>query len=204
MVAARRHEEKGQREDPDAELMLRAQRGDRQAFEELFRRHASAMVRFAARYVGDEARAEELAQEIFLRLHRSLPRYAPTARFKTFLYRIAANHCLNELRRPESRRGAFEPLPAEGPEREGMQPTRPDEMLEGKELEAAVNRALGCLPERERMALVLCRFQGLSYREIAAVLEASEAAIKSLVHRATVALSRGLGELSAIAPEDDA
>ena len=96
--------------DPDAALMLAFQGGDERAFRSLFEKHGRAMVSFCHHFVRDQARAEELAQDVFLKLHRSAARYQPTARFKTFLYRIASNHCLNELRRGEyaSRRAVQE------------------------------------------------------------------------------------------------
>src|SRR6266542_5329885 len=87
--------------DPDAALMLAFQRGDGAAFRALFERHARAMVAFCNHFVRNPARAEELAQDVFVKLHEAADRYRPTARFKTFLYRIASNHCLNELRRGE-------------------------------------------------------------------------------------------------------
>ncbi len=179
--------------DADRALVLRAQRGDTQAFAELFRRHSKPMVNFAYRYVGDRSRAEELAQDVFLKLHRTLGTYTPTSKFTTYLYRVAANHCLNELRR-----GEYRTRPLRGaPESEPVDPVdlgtpRPDEMAAARELERAVAEALAGLPERERLARVLCRFQGLPYREIAAAMETTESAVKSLIHRATVALAEAL------------
>jgi RNA polymerase sigma-70 factor (ECF subfamily) len=182
--------------DPDVTLMLRAQRGDQQAFEALFDRYSRAMVNFAYRYVGDRGRAEELAQDVFLKLHRSLSSYAPASKFRTFLYRIATNHFLNELRRGEYR---SRPTPLEGDEdrpRELVDDTAvmPDEMAEARQTEAAIGRALASLSDRERLAISLCRLQGLSYREIAEALETTESAVKALIHRATVALARRIEE----------
>ncbi len=87
--------------DADAALMLAFQQGDEGAFRRLFERHARSMVSFCHHFVRDSARAEELAQDVFVKLYRAADRYEPSARFKTFLYRIASNHCLNELRRGE-------------------------------------------------------------------------------------------------------
>ena len=87
--------------DPDAALMVAFQGGDERAFRSLFEKYGRAMVSFCNHFVRDRARAEELAQDVFLKLHRSADRYQPTARFRTFLYRIASNHCLNEMRRGE-------------------------------------------------------------------------------------------------------
>jgi RNA polymerase sigma-70 factor (ECF subfamily) len=179
--------------DADAELMLRVAGGDRSAFASLFDRHQRAVAQFAFRFVGDRARAEELTQDIFVKLYRNARRYRPSAKFKTFLYRVAANHCLNEVRRGEyrvkhvSHSPEDEGVPVETPAPESEQP---DQHLAGRELETAVGAALAGLSERERTAFTLCRFEGMAYREIAEVLQASEAAVKSLIHRATLAVAR--------------
>lgn len=187
--------------DVDAELMDRVARGDRSAFAQLFDRHQASVCRFAFRYVGDRAKAEELAQEIFVKLYKSAPSYRPTARFKTFLFRVAANHCLNEVRRGEYRvshettEGTDEterPLDVAAPPGEG-----PEETLQARELERAVSAALGELSDRERAAFTMCRFEGMAYRDIASALSATEAAVKSLIHRATLAVARKLSSLEA-------
>src|SRR5512138_3711559 len=99
--------------DPDAALMLAFQQGDEGAFRALFERYARAMFAFCHHFVRDAARAEELAQDVFVNLYRARDRYRPSARFRTFLYRVASNHCLNELRRPE--RGTRAQGPEDGP-----------------------------------------------------------------------------------------
>jgi RNA polymerase sigma-70 factor (ECF subfamily) len=177
--------------DADAELMLRVAGGDRRAFASLFDRHQRGVAQFAFRFVGDRARAEELTQDIFVKLYRNASRYRPSAKFKTFLFRVAANHCLNEVRRGEYRvkhvsegQEEGEPLETAAPDAEG-----PDQALAGRELESTVGAALAGLSERERVAFTLCRFEGMAYRDIALVLQASEAAVKSLIHRATLAVA---------------
>lgn len=179
--------------DPDAALMVAFQKGDEAAFRTLFERHARPMVAFCQHFVRDTARAEELAQDVFLKLHRVAPRYTPSARFKTFLYRIASNHCLNELRRGEYGARAVE---ADGEERDldalpGKGAT-PEEEAVGEALGRAVGELLRRLPERQRLAFVMCRFQGFSYEEIAEVLGVSVPAVKSLIHRATEAATQAL------------
>lgn len=178
--------------DPDATLMLAFQRGDERAFRTLFERNARAVVAFCHRFVRDAARAEELAQDVFLKLYRAADRYEPSARFKTFLYRIASNHCLNELRRGEYAARAPEGEPAD-PDGLPSRGPSPEASAEGAALERQVGALLDGLPEKQRAALVLCRFEGLSYEEIAEVLETSVSAVKSLVHRATVAAAAALG-----------
>jgi RNA polymerase sigma-70 factor (ECF subfamily) len=190
--------------DPDAALMLAFQQGDEGAFRTLFERHARAMFAFCHRFVRDAARAEELAQDVFVNLHRARDRYRPSARFKTFLYRVATNHCLNELRRGEyaaregaAGRGDAPPDPDTLPSGAAS----PEELARAGALEAAVKQLLSRLPEKQRTALVLCRFEGLSYEEIAQVLETSVPAVKSLIHRATVAAAEALAPFQPLARE---
>lgn len=183
--------------DADATLMLAFQRGDERAFRTLFERHARAMVAFCHHFVRDAARAEELAQDVFLKVYQAAARYRPTARFRTFLFRIASNHCLNELRR-----GEYAARPAAGagdpPEPDGLPSgaPSPEEAAEGAALEREVTALLATLPEKQRAAFVLCRLEGLSYEEIAEVLDTSVPAVKSLVHRATVAASAALARFA--------
>src|SRR5688572_33374619 len=89
--------------DSDAQMMLQVAAGDRRAFAVLFDRYHASVSRFALRFVGDRERAEELTQDIFVKLYRNAKGYRPTAKFKTFLFRVASNHCLNEVRRGEYR-----------------------------------------------------------------------------------------------------
>jgi RNA polymerase sigma-70 factor (ECF subfamily) len=186
--------------DPDAALMVAFQGGDASAFRTLFEKYAPAMVSFCHRFVRDHARAEELAQDVFLKLHAAARRYEPSARFKTYLYRIAANHCLNEVRRGKHQPVREQPHPdapgaADPDAHAGSLPT-PEEVSQGAALGRAVEVFLERLPANQRAALVLCRFEGLSYEEIAAVLDTSVSAVKSLIHRATVAATAALAPFS--------
>ncbi len=184
--------------DPDAALMVAFQRGDAAAFRTVFERHARAMVAFCHHFVRDQARAEELAQDVFVKLHQAADRYRPSARFRTFLYRIASNHCLNELRRGEygARRAAEGGAPAD-PDALPSSAATPEDAARGAALERAVGALLAGLPEKQRAALVLCRLEGMSYEEIAEVLDTSVSAVKSLVHRATVAAADALAPYGA-------
>jgi RNA polymerase sigma-70 factor (ECF subfamily) len=187
--------------DSDAQMMLKVAAGDRRAFAVLFDRYHASVARFAFRFVGNRERAEELTQDIFVKLYRNAKGYQPTAKFKTFLFRVASNHCLNEVRRGEYR--VEHTTTSETPEDEsgldvaGQEGDRPDQALAGRELERAVGEALKAMSERERAAFTMCRFEGMAYREIAEALEASEAAVKSLIHRATLAVARKVEELQA-------
>lgn len=167
--------------DDDAELMLRVSRGDRQAFTQLFDRHQQRVVRFCYRFTGDRSRAEELAQDTFVRLFRSADRYQARAKFSTFLFHIATNLCLNAQRGAKARPQTTMELEVEKPDVDS-----PEATLAAKDTEAAVQRALSNMSDRERAAFAMARFEGLPYRDIAEALDASEAAIKSLVHRASL------------------
>ncbi len=188
--------------DPDAALMLAFQRGDEGAFRALFERNARAMVSFCHHFVRDAARAEELAQDVFVKLYRARDRYRQSARFKTFLYRVASNHCLNELRRGEyAARDAGTPEDRSGPADLDALPSgcaTPEDETRGRALEDAVRALLARLPEKQRAAFVLCRFEGLSYEDIAQVLDTTVAAVKSLVHRATVSAAESLAPFQAV------
>lgn len=182
------------RDDPDIELMLAFQKGDDQAFETLFHKYSHPLVNFANRLLGNRQRAEEISQEVFLEVHRARKTYRPRARFSTWIYKISTNRCLNELRRPEHRlivtdnRGTGEEEDSL-PEPEAVE-GGPDALqsLEAKQLQDAIAEAVLSLPEQQRMALILCRHQAMAYREAAEVMGTTESAVKSLIHRATVAL----------------
>lgn len=165
--------------DPDALLMVRFSRGDRRCFDELFQKYKRQVLNFAYRFTGRRDVAEELAQEIFVKAYQAGPSYRPEARFSTWLFRIARNHCLNALRRRDLER----------PEHPALQgaaaPTAtPEAQASARDLQRLVEDALRELPERQRTALLLSRQQQLSYEEIAAAMQTSVSAVKSLLIRA--------------------
>lgn len=180
-------------QDPDVEIMLALQRGDESAFDRLFEKHAAAIVRFARRFVKSPARAEELAQDVFLHVYKNRSSYQPSARFNTWLYRIATNACLSEVRRPEhrlrvdSRPAQGERDPPEQPLFEKPGPSSEDE-LSSREALDSIRDALASLPPQQRASLLLARVEGMSYEEVAETLSCSVSAVKSLIHRATVTL----------------
>src|SRR5512137_3218292 len=131
--------------DPDAALMLAFQGGDEKAFRTLFEKYGRATMAFCQRFVKDAARAEELAQDVFLKVHQGASRYEPSARFSTWLYRIATNHCLNEVRR-----GEYQARPQVDPESEDGAPLDPDALAGNGATpeEAARGRALAVEVDR--------------------------------------------------------
>jgi RNA polymerase sigma-70 factor (ECF subfamily) len=161
----------------DEELMSAAAEGDMEAFEELVLRHQDAAVGVAFRLLSDEHEARDAAQEAFLRVLEAAPRYRPTASFRTYLYRILRRICIDHYRRRKPQRHPD----ISALENRGDQPSEP---LEREEKAEAVRRALDALPERQRAALVLQHYEGLSYEDIADVLECSARAVDSLLSRA--------------------
>jgi len=188
-------------DDPDVQLMLRFQKGDMEAFQQLFNKYSSSVVNFGFRFVGSRERAEELAQEVFLQVYRWQERYEPRAKFSTWLFRIAHNHCLNEVRKGEykvSHESLDSQLDREGNERGRDLPDtnlrKGDDILAAKQATDKIQQILHRLPESQRSAVTLSRFEGLSYQEVAEVLGTTEKAVKSLVFRATQSLREGLKE----------
>lgn len=175
--------------------MLQVAQGDRAAFAKLFDRHQQRVVRFCHRFVGDAGRAEELAQDVFVKLYRSAARYQQTARFQTFLFRVATNTCLNELRRPGRTAEKGEAAVEDDAIDRASAAETPDQVLEAKDVEKALQRALENMSDRERAAFTMCRFEGMAYRDIADALEATEAAVKSLIHRASLQVLKHLDAL---------
>ena len=187
--------------DPDVQLMLRVRAGDAEAFRELFEKHQRAIVNFAYHFVGNRHRAEEIAQDVFLQIYRAAGRYEPQAKFTTWLYRIATNACLNEVRRPEHRhpKRSLEYQPDDERKRAEIAFADPaavpgDSALAGRQLEAKIREVLAELPPNQRAALLMSRVDGMSYLEVADALETSESAVKSLVFRATATMRKELAE----------
>ncbi len=184
--------------DQDAELMLRVKRGDREAFTELVEHYQQPILNLAYRTLGDRAEAEDLAQQAFMQAWRSAHRYRDSARFSTWLYTIARNLCLNELRR-RSRHPA-ESLDAATAESEHRVPLQvedralagPPEAALHRELERKIQDGLEALPANQRMAVLLCRDEELSYEDIARILGCSLSATKSLIHRGRETLKQRL------------
>ncbi len=176
--------------DEDACRMLAFQAGDISAFDALFRRWSAPLLRYLVRMLRDAAAAEDLVQEVFLRVHRARERYTPDARFSTWLYRIATNLALNELRRPRRRD------PHSSTDEHDLAADQPsvDRVVDARRTGDAVERELAALPERQRAALWLTAVEGLSYAEVAETLTVSEKAVKALVHRARSNLASRLEE----------
>jgi RNA polymerase sigma-70 factor (ECF subfamily) len=185
----------------DVQLMLDVKAGDEASFDLLLQKYRSPLVNFLGRMVQDRATAEDLAQEVFLRVYRARKQYAPSAKFTTWLFRIATNLALNSLR--DNRRQRMEvsiDAPAsddeDAPPRElPAREMRIDEHMIERDRTEFIRRAVESLPEKQRAAVLLHKYEEMDYADIAKVLECSESALKSLLFRAYESLRVQLAPL---------
>jgi len=178
--------------DPDVQLMLRVKQGDDDAFTQLVTVYQDRLIGIFSHVLEQREQAEDLAQDVFLRVYRARHGYEPTARFSTWLFRIA-NNLASNFRRSKVRRkevalsvrdsGPLGPGPEEKlvAEKSALMPTR---QFDKRELRSIVRNALETLNERQKMALLLHKFEGMSYADIGETMELSAAAVKSLLSRA--------------------
>jgi len=184
----------------DAEIMLRVREGDDVGFNFLIEKYRKPIMNFMYRMVHNQAVAEELAQEVFLRVYRSRQTYRAEAKFTTWLYRIATNLGVNHARDTKHERAAQtiyldQPDPETGttPDVADMHPGAEEEMVKDERMKA-IRKHVMALPERQRTAVLMHKYQGLDYKEIGAVLRLSESATKSLLFRAYQTLRERLKE----------
>lgn len=177
--------------DPDVRLMMEFQKGDKASFEALLRKHFPRVLNFIYRYTGGRETAEDLAQEVFIRVYKSAADYRPQSKFQTWVFTIARNLSLNELRR-----NAHKPKTVSLDETfssqegelkrqvEDPSSAAPDQAVLHREKAGAVKAAVDALPENQRVAVLLRRYEGFSYEEIARTMNVSVKAVKSLLSRA--------------------
>lgn len=182
----------GWKGDPDVQLMLRAKSGDQEAFNQLVMNYQDRLIGVFGHVLGGRDAAEDLTQEVFLRVYRARNGYKPTAKFSTWLFRIA-NNLASNTRRGLGRRKEVKLDPDDS----GPMGTRPEEQMiaeksalmpnrqaDRNELQKTVNEAMETLNDRQRMAVLLHKFEGMSYADIGHAMEMSSAAVKSLLSRA--------------------
>jgi RNA polymerase sigma-70 factor (ECF subfamily) len=184
----------------DAAIMLRVAEGDEAGFTYLAQKYHRPMIHFLFRMVNNQAIAEELAQEVFLRVYRARESYRAEARFTTWLYRIATNLAVNYARDTKNERTAQtvyldQPDPETGtsPDLADDEPSAEERLLRDERM-AAIRLHVMALPERQRMAVLMHKYQGMDYRQIGEVLKLSESATKSLLFRAYQTLREKLKE----------
>jgi RNA polymerase sigma-70 factor (ECF subfamily) len=182
-------------EASDVALMLRVRDGDLEAFETLVTRHQHSVVGTAAKMLGGAADAEDIGQQVFVRVWKHAARYQPSAKFTTWLMTITRNLVFNELRR----RRRSQQVSMDADEGESIrhqfvdeQAAAPSEEMLDSELHEAIDAAIASLPEAQRLAIVLRRYEGMPYEEIAEVLKTSVPAVKSILFRARAELKARL------------
>jgi RNA polymerase sigma-70 factor (ECF subfamily) len=185
--------------DLDAQLMLRVRDGDEDSFRVLLDKHRNPLVHFLYRMVQEQAVAEELGQEVFLRIYKSRLSYEPTARFTTWMFRIATHLALNWLRDEKNERAQErldEDRGGDLPAREvaDRKPSVEQRMVYQTRLQE-VRDAIGKLPEKQRAAVLMHKYQELEYAQIAGILGCSESAVKSLLFRAYETLRARLAHM---------
>jgi RNA polymerase sigma-70 factor (ECF subfamily) len=185
----------GGEDDSDDALVQRAGRGDRNAAARLIARHSPRILAVCTRMLGDRASAEDCAQETFLKLWRSAGGWRPgRAKFETWLYRVATNACIDRIRRRRPETAADDAaeyaIYADGS-------PLADEQLVEDQRRATIDEALRALPDRQRLAVVLCHYEEMSYAEAAAVMEVSVDAFESLLARARRSLKESLAPIRA-------
>jgi len=174
---------------PSEELMARIAMGDEDAFEILVNRHQTSVLNLVYRFIGDRTQAKDLAQEVFLKVWQSAQNYEPKAKFTTWIYRITANLCFNELKSAHRKKWfSFNRSDEDGEHtlEETLADTAPsaEDLLLEKERSLQISDALQSLPENQRMALILKRYDDFSYQEIAQIIGCSVSAVESLLVRA--------------------
>lgn len=183
----------------DARLMLQVRAGDETSFALLLERHRAPVIRYMYRMVQDQGAAEELAQEVFLRVYKSRETYEPAAKFTTWLYRIATHLALNAIRdgKHERREVRLDSQPEEAPVRQVADrgPTVEQSLVRETRLRE-IRDAIQALPAKQRTAVVLHKYEGCDYAGIARTLECSESAVKSLLFRAYETLRARLAHLA--------
>lgn len=178
--------------DPDVQLMLRTRSGDDEAFTQLVNAYQNRLTGVFYHLLRDQTAAEDLAQEVFLRIYRARLTYEPTAKFSTWVFRIASNLASNQRRKKGRSKevafgvgdsGAMKSRPGENmlPDKSGLMPTR---QLAKSEMQVVVREAMDSLNERQKMAVILNKFEGMSYADIGMAMDLNPAAVKSLLSRA--------------------
>ncbi len=185
--------------DIDLQLMARVKAGDDEAFNQLMLRHEKTVINLVYRFTGNREIAGDLAQEVFLRIYRASGRFEAKAKFFTYLYKVTLNLCRNYRAKSQRRQTTSLNAPRNGyggeelPTRELEDPTgSAEEQVSRLELSAMVREAVESLPEQQRKAVILQRFNGLAYEEIAEALNLSVPAVKSRIHRAKLNLKEKL------------
>lgn len=178
----------------DHELVARAKSGDDSAFNELMLRHYKGVLNYIHRFTNGSNTTEDLTQEVFYRVYRSLDSYKPDAQFTTWLYKIATNLCISDYKKNRKYYSLDEITENSGNMAESTF-YEADDNVYRKELKKTINESLNQLTDKERIAITLCKYQGFSYNEVAEVLDCTVGAVKTHIYRGRMKLVEILGHL---------
>jgi RNA polymerase sigma-70 factor (ECF subfamily) len=186
--------------DSDVSLMLKFKNGDISSFEKLVQKYKEIVINIIYQFIGERNEIEDLAVEVFLRVYQAAKNYEAKAKFTTWLYKITTNLCLNEIRKKAKLQTISLSKPIsreEGKEEELVQQIAdstpsPQEILEKKERDILIRKAIDSLPAKQRMAIILQIYEGLSYKEISAVLGCSVKSVERRLYRARTNLKERL------------
>lgn len=183
--------------DPDAKLMLEFAKGNTSAFDQILKKYKGIVINIAYRFIQNRAEAEDIAQEVFLKVYNSARRYKPEAKFSTWIHKITTNFCLNKLRAKKNLRAVSldNPIMIENKIIRGNPDSpcdHPFTDLEKEELKQFIQEAISSLPINQKMVVILQKYEGLSYKEISEIMGCSTSAVDSLLHRAKQSLKKKL------------
>ncbi len=182
--------------ESDIELMTRVKSGDDAAFSELMRRHYRGIVNYIYRFTNNKGNSEDLAQEAFLRVYRSARRYKPEAKFSTWLYKIVSNLCITEVKTKRKDQGvSLDEIEENSGDLGDLKSSDAHDLVFRREIGGAISEALRSLPERERMSIILCKYEELPYEEVADIIGCTVGAVKAYVHRGRMKLIQKLRPL---------
>jgi len=178
----------------DHELVSRAKSGDDSAFNELMLRHYKGVLNYIYRFTNGSNSTEDLTQEVFYRVYKSLDKYKPEAQFTTWLYKIATNLCISDYKK-NKRNYSLDEITENTGNMEDNSFFDADDNVYRKELKKKIDESLKQLNEKERVAITLCKYQGFSYNEVAEVLDCTVGAVKTHIYRGRMKLVEILGDL---------
>ncbi len=181
-------------EEFEAKIIAEVAKGNLSAFREIVERYQLPLLNYICRYTGDRAVAEDITQEVFLRVFKTAKEYRPLSSFKTWLFKIATNLCLNELRDNKIHRNTIDIFELNEAGFVALAAGRlsPLRELENRELSSILMKAFKSLPENQRVALLLHKYSGFSYLDISQMMNCSISAVESLIHRARQSLRKQL------------
>jgi RNA polymerase sigma-70 factor (ECF subfamily) len=181
-------------QEPEAKIMFEVAEGDLSAFRKIVELYQKPLINFIARFISDKTEAEDIAQEVFLRVFKAAGDYKPKSKFKTWLFTIATNVCLNEIRDNKSKPQLMDIFELNEAGFLAIAPEAycPEKALKNRELGEVIQKAIKNLPEKQRIALLLQKYNGFSYSEISQIMGCSVSAVESLIQRARQNLKKML------------